>query len=382
MTMLLTRLRVILPPDWSLIFFGAAYLLVEGPILYMEWRVGQPVVPVHPVLYLVRVAAFCFGAFRVRAFHPAYLPDYRSWLERSPWTSRKALPAGPIAFGWEDVLLLATLAILAAARGQSEAFRVLTLALIGHLAYLAGALARTEARGFAFASAFGIGLALRLWPDPRACLEAAVATYLIGWAGLRVSLARFPWASLEGVRSISMADATRAAQEASCGWPFDQLQPGGATDGGSSRRTLIALSLLTGWYLHASLAVLPNPAGVVQVAFWNAIIALSCGRAIGYCGGYAPPISFLGRLRTFRWIVPGYDQVFLAPLLTLLIGVLALDRFRPPGLDDEVFLPAALALACLVNATTGPSLLRWRLTGQHRITATVANKGGEYVKVG
>jgi len=382
MTMLLTRLRVILPPDWSLIVFVVVYALFEGPLLYFEWWVGQPLNVMHPGVYIVRVAAFAFGAFRVRAFHPAYLPDYRIWLERSPWTSRKPLPAGPVAFGWEDALPIGTLAILAAARGPDEPFRMLTLALAGHLLFLSGAMARAGAAGYAFATAFGLGLIVRLWPDPRFCLAAAVGIYAIGWAGLRASLARFPWASLEGVKSLSMAEATRAMQEASCGWPFDQLQPRGAEAGRSSRGALIALSVLAGWYLFASLAVLPNPAGTVQFAFWNAIMALTLGRAATYCSGHAPPISLMGRLRNFRWIVPGYDQVFLAPICTILIGVLALDRFRPPGLDDESFLPAALTLACLVNATTGPSLVRWRLTGRHRITATVANKGNEFVQVG
>ena len=382
MTMLLTRIRVILPPDWTLTAFALIYLLVEAPILYYEWKLGQPVGLIHPGVYIVRAAGFCYGAFRVAAFHPVFLPEYRLWLERSPWTARKPLPAGPVAFGWEDLLPLGALAALAAARGLDEPIRVLTLALTGHQILLAIALARTGTGGFAFASAFGAGLAVRLWPDPRASLEAALATYLIGWAGLRVDLKRFPWPGLEGVKAINPAEAAKAAQEASCGWPFDQLQPKDPAGTRSTRGYLVALSLLAGWYLHASLAVLPNPSGVVVFAFWNGIVMLTFSRTATYCAGYAPPIGLWGRIATFRWIIPGYDHVFIAPLCTLLIGALALDRFRPPGLDDQVFLPAALTVACLVNATTGPSLRRWRLTGQHRITSSVVNKTGEFVKVG
>jgi hypothetical protein len=105
-------------------------------------------------------------------------------------------------------------------------------------------------------------------------------------------------------------------------------------------------------------------------------------RTIHYCTGYAPPISLMGRIRTFRWIIPGYDKIFLAPFCTLLVGVLAIDSFRPPGLDDLIALPIALAIAVTVTLDTGPSMQSWRLTGQHRITVTASKMSGEFVKVG
>jgi len=111
-----------------------------------------------------------------------------------------------------------------------------------------------------------------------------------------------------------------------------------------SRVDGLLIGLLAGWYLFASESLLTNPADrvlMVKMVFAIVVLGFSFVRFLVYRDGYAPPISLWGRIRTFRWIVPGYDQVFLAPLCTLLVGILAFDRFRPPGLDDLTFLPIA-----------------------------------------
>ncbi len=380
--MILTRLRVVLPEGAALTVFALIYLLLEAPYAYLEWRVGRPLDVPRPGMLVARLAALAYGGWRALAFHPAYRGDYRIWLERGPWTSRKPLPAGPIALSWEDALPAGALALMAAFHGPSGPFIVLGLFLIGHQAIVAVASFTTGATPFGYAVAFLIGLSIRLWPEPRDFLAAAVAGYLVGWAGLRVSLAKFPW---PGYRKAGANDPKQAIREAACGWPFDQLQPKARSGRILPAHAGVLISLLAGWYLFAAESFFPDPAArrlFLHLGFVNAILILAFGRASLYGLGYAPPISLWGRLRTSRWIVPGHDQVYLAPLCTILVGVLALDRFRPPGLVDDTFLPIALAVACLVALTTGPSLARWRLTGRHRITLGVSKKGGEFVKVG
>ena len=65
--------------------------------------------------------------------------------------------------------------------------------------------------------------------------------------------------------------------------------------------------------------------------------------------GYADPISLWGRIRTLRWIVPGYDQVFLVaapasgwPLPRSLLPAWA------GGVPLEIALPLAISMVCLV----------------------------------
>jgi hypothetical protein len=108
--------------------------------------------------------------------------------------------------------------------------------------------------------------------------------------------------------------------------------------------------------------------------------ALFFGRLLLYCIGYSPPISLRGRIRTFRWIIPGYDQVFVAPLLTLLVGgVLPLVLSRQ-GLDEILVMPLCATLALLATLTVPPSLFQWRLTGHHRMTPVMQQ--GQFLKVG
>jgi hypothetical protein len=126
----------------------------------------------------------------------------------------------------------------------------------------------------------------------------------------------------------------------------------------------------------------PTQQVFVYVTLGGSVLFLALLRLAIYIGSYAPPMTVWGRIRTLRPIIPGYDQVLLAPICVLLIGLLAFDRFRPPGLDDLVFLPIAEAVATAVALTTGPSLERWRLTGQHRIRQPGAGKAAEFVKVG
>jgi hypothetical protein len=375
---MMNRLRVILPPDWALIAFVLAYLLFEGPVLYYEHQAGQRLNIVHPGVILARAAAYAYGVFRVRAFHPAQLPEYRAWLERTPWTVRKPLPGGPVHLSWGDILVFGALAAAVAGQGTPQVLAVISLGLIGHSLMLALALLATGPKAAGFLVAFGVGLAIRLWPDRTACLAAAVATQLVGRVGLRLALARFPWPDLPP------APQGEAALPTTCGWPFDQLQPNSPKR--SSRGTLIAMSLLAGWYFLAAQAVFADfgfAGHMPHFVFVQFLMMMVLGRIIAYTEGYAPPISLWGRIRTFRWIIPGYDQIFVAPLCVVLIGMLAVDRFRPAFLSDEVALAGGLALAMMVATTAGPDLTRWRLTGRHRLVPSNTKKAGqELVKVG
>jgi hypothetical protein len=107
------------------------------------------------------------------------------------------------------------------------------------------------------------------------------------------------------------------------------------------------------------------------------------GRILLYCNGYAPPISVWGRLVTFRWIIPGYDQVFVGPAFTLLSAGTAFIGLLRLGAPPEVVVPVSLGLMMFVAMSCKPSLERWRLTGSHRIKAVGAKvQTSEYVQVG
>jgi hypothetical protein len=379
---MINRLRMILPADSVVVAVVLVFAFAEGPFLFLEWRIQQPLDIPRPGLLVVRLLAVLYGCWRFSAFHPAFHTDYRDWLARSPWNYKKPLPSGPVNLVWEDLLPISGLAIMAAFFGPIVPLRVLSLFLCGYLATSILATFSTGTRVFGYLVAFGIGLAIRLWPTPELALGILAATYVIEMIGLRRALAKFPWAYFSDPDRI---ENLQRKLENACGWPFDQLNPTWKLGWRISRLDGLALGLLAGWFLFAVESLVENRADrfiLVRLIFLGGVGIMANIRLLTYVMGYAPPISLLGRIRTFRWIIPGYDQVFLGPICTLLVGVLAIDRFRPPGLNDLVFLPIALALAITVAIDTGPTLKKWRLTGQHRITTTSSTVNGEFVKVG
>jgi hypothetical protein len=65
--------------------------------------------------------------------------------------------------------------------------------------------------------------------------------------------------------------------------------------------------------------------------------------------------------------MPGYDQIYVAPSAAMLIGVLVPAVAAAHGVKPEFAVPPSLSLALLAGLSIGPSLLNWRLTGQHRL---------------
>ncbi len=89
-------------------------------------------------------------------------------------------------------------------------------------------------------------------------------------------------------------------------------------------------------------------------------------RLFAYLRGTAPPISLLGRLRTGRFIVPGYDLVFVIPVISILVslGLFALAESR--GLEPVPISGAIVAAAALLNLAGYPQWISWQLTGHFR----------------
>ncbi len=188
------RLRQILP-GWTFGVFAALFLLLEGPVVYWEWRIGRPLVElkVRPGTALIYVAAAFYGMHRAISLHPFYREDYRKWLELTPWTVHKPLPMGPIALIWEDGLVLGALILLMLTQPIHESIRIVNIFLIFHSALLTATLWPTGVGTLGYLAAFGLGLAVRLWPSPWVCFAVADSVYLMVYEGLWQSLARFPW---------------------------------------------------------------------------------------------------------------------------------------------------------------------------------------------
>jgi len=168
------------------------------------------------------------------------------------------------------------------------------------------------------------------------------------------------------------------------GWPFGRLAPKlTGTQPGIRLQHALLIGLLSGWTSFAVFSHLPegpDTRKLLLIIPYFAVFFACLFRILVYCDGYMPPISFVGRLATGRLIIPGYDQVFVAPLLIILAGS-AFESFSPLlGFNPLFSYSGAIAVVLFISLGVGPSLYVWRLTGHHRITEGSLRTAG--VKVG
>jgi hypothetical protein len=381
-------MRVVAPPGAAIGLFLVLYLAPIVLAWVLTWRLGLPEIrgAFNPVRGMVVVmACVAYGVYRVLAFHPLFRPAYRSWLTLTPWTSDKPLPLGPLVLVPQDVVVLALM--LALRHGAETGVREMPIVrpwavpfalLIPYLLVHCAAFFGTGLRGTAFVSVFGLGLVIRLSFNPPVALAAAVAVYLWTWLGIRRELARFPWQIPAGWEKLGTAlKSGRESPALGLGWPFDVLKPKPAD--GIRPTDALWVSLLAGWLLYACVIAAPFEHPVDRQGFVSFVFSVAClmsivSRFFAYFWHYLPPIGLWGRIRTLRWIVPGYDQIFVAPLAAVLVAILAPYGLARMDVPPEIALPAVLPLVLWVVLGVGPSLERWRLTGSHRIVPMMMDR--------
>jgi hypothetical protein len=287
---------------------------------------------------------------------------------------------------WQDLLPLGAAIGLLWPRVQSDALYVLPFFLLGYLAALALTLALTGQKYWGYAVAFGMCLTVFLGRDLVGSLTAAIATYALGCIGQRLSLASFPWPDRELLHNWQRWFRLMGAGQASdlqkekekLGWPYARLGPQLTGRPKVARIDAFLWGLLVGaWYaaLFYHLSVLSTQSfqaregEVIAMLIMIYLLVFGAAGRIGvYCMGYLPPLSLLGRLAHGRLIIPGYDHVFVAPLLVLLIGAGcgAMTWWTSVPLIATWSISVVLIIWVLLGV--GPTLEVWRLTGKHRVT--------------
>ena len=332
-------------------------------------------------------AGLAYGVYRVTAFHPFFRPRYREWLAQTPWTSRKPLPVGPVAWVWEDGVILAGLAVLAWADGHIDPVLAATIPLLSGGVLLTTSLFATGTWGFGYATAFALGLAVWLGPNRWAFFGAAIGANLLGHIGYRRSLNRFPWPSdpSEGwwPFALMVLGVVHDQSRVLCGWPFDYLRPDLSDQPRIDLADAALISLLSGWWLFAVGSLLPpqDRMNLLTGCLLLGAGTLSVLRLGLYRSRCSPPLNFWGRIVTFRWIIPGYHQVYLGPIATLFIPLPCVNLLLRWGIPGDVAIPISFTLAMFVAFSARPSLKSWRLTGRHRILPSYQHTTA-FIKVG
>lgn len=385
------RLRHVVPVQ-GIVGWVLVYLLLES-MCYLPDRGVRPPgaeLRLHTIAWLIlRVGVVSCAAARILATHPYFQTDYRRWLEQTPWTVDRALPQGPVHLVWEDGVVLGGLIALHWMLPFPGSIKLVSLFLIVQVLILSWTFFATGVATFGYLVLFGVGLAIRFWLSPWECFAVAAATYLVAYEGLWRSLARFPWPAWElwdryRKRYLDQAEANAS----SCGWPYDRFMRDiqDASRFRVNRLDGLLVSMLIGFGIFAVQGLISDPRDRVAVSSVTLVLApLLMGlRAVAYGSGYAPPISFLGRILNGYWIIPGYDRAAVGVLLIPVAAGAVLGGLHQAGVPEEIGIPAAASAAFATALLTPPRLLHWRLTGKHRMFWMPVREGpkGPYVKVG
>lgn len=399
------------PPLWLIPLIGAAVLLAGGLLIAIadsHTDFSDVFGPLAVFLYYVSVGwLLVFAGYRVLAFNPLINRNYYDWLSRSAWRPGKPLPAGPMLLTWRDLLLVSLIALgwqlvawtaAAANAGYNWYFfadharswaLVAGVGLTFFISYAAVwfAVSLVTDRVISYAMLLVLLVA---WPfHRRIAMSATLVVWVLLaqfgiWRMLRMMALSFRLNPNDGVQPIlcDPRQTTRPHLRQSVhltptAWPHNVLAP-------IEDRSLMArwervwLTVLATVFWHNLILEMgwdggsgPAEGLALLIGLYTAVVCFL--RACVYCFQVHSPISLLGRVLTKRWIIPGYDRIFVPLLVTGVIGYAA-HRFVEWQARSLDTLPFRLAVTAALAALTWhvmsarPRLSEWQLTAPSRRT--------------
>lgn len=359
-------------PRRALLYTGSAYLAGEGFFWWVTHHYhGTDALLREPRQNMERAIVFIacvfYGWFRASAFHPQAVTGYLRWLKSTPWTPGMPLPLGPVMLGWPDAIFLAAVIAMAWGSGLPLAAPVAAF-LFAFLLPTASRLRQTGRPGEAYLIALGLAGALRMypWPTAMAALEAALC--IVAHVGLVKSFRGYPW--------------EKDAKPAPDPNVFERVAPIPPPEPIALRTSLLGALLFGAWVWSITSFFTP-PANSSTPWLFAALFALFAAliRWLVYRNSYSPPLTILGRIVTGRLIIPRYDWVQVAPILTFMTGLVVTPPLVELGCSWQTCLSVSMAVTLATALAVGPSLRRWRLTGEHRIQARVRAPRGKKAAV-
>lgn len=383
----LTRLLRVAPPGWALAALVVCYLLCEGPVWYIQWKFGRVDMRSRVGPRILLAGGLLLGAYRAIAFHPYFRPGYVRWLKGTPWTVSKPLPLGSLELVPEDALALGLLALLGTTLPDFTSLYIINMFLLGNICALILTFWKTGAPVHGYCALLFLGFIPQWWQRQWIDLALLTGIYLIVHEGLWHTLRKFPWQSEGFLSDFGLVNAPAGTdRNPSCGWSFDRFYRDIRMAKGINRIDALLCCMLGSWWVWSVCSLIVDPrerAAAVGVIALAVICFAPSARWLIYIRGYQSPISVWGRVWTFRWIIPGYDQVYVGPICSFMGGVLLfwfLMRIRPIPVD--VCWVIAGGAAAFLALTSPPSLRRWRLVGEHRIGRSLSDNKSTFVTAG
>jgi hypothetical protein len=375
------QFRSILPPGWVLFLFALLYVLADGVMLaaavFFEHRFSFHMYVPWLSQYVLLLGCGLLGFYRIVAIHPVFQAEYRHWLEASAWSARKPLPAGPVHLVWQDVVVLLLIGTLALRYPHFPPTEFIIVFLFTYLIGAAIVLALLRAWVLPYAVAFGMGGVVLVPHKPLAVCAIFLVLYVIAWIELRRTLRDFPWNLGRWEAFLRSGSMKNQQRQRLLGWPFQSLSPEKTAPSMPLHHALL-ISLLAGWWVRVHFLVdsVPDDA---EMPYWMVLVIGSFCRVVIYCSGYLPPLNLAGRVFRMRWIIPGYDKIFLAPAIVLSVGYILPRVLLRNGWEASAVYPLGMVIILLLLFLLGPNLRAWRLTGSHRIYPLMPKQ--EFVRI-
>ena len=314
-------------------------------------------------LYLLMIA---YGISRVWRFHPTFKKDYLIQLALSPWNSSKALPRGPICLHWIDIFIVGFIVFLTRIFPVQNWLIIPFIFLVGYNIGLFLSFCFSEQKGFIISYVFLAPITVYPHMNTYIALTMLIILTVIGTIGLYCYFKEFPWNTSWWKHNQVEELKSQAISRRVIQWPFRELRVlqmfSGGTDVG------IFSAILIFWYFHSIGWVIFQLDGVrITGAFYALPISiLLLTRFFCYVLKYQPPISFLGRICTGHLIIPGYDVVFLGPLVILITSIFMPSLLKTVNIPAHIAYELSISICVFLASAFPPIYEEWHYTGKHR----------------
>ncbi len=152
------------------------------------------------------------------------------------------------------------------------------------------------------------------------------------------------------------------------GWPFCTIVE--VTNEEISSNNKLLNLLLSCWvfiWTFTLIRLIPVEEITQILKFWYVPVfffALSHRAAYSTIG--TAPISLLGRLKSRRFIIPGYDKVYLAPAFSILAGGIVYLLVSSLSGIHALAESLSISTSLYIILSTGTSMREWAYTGQYQ----------------
>ncbi len=382
--------------------------IILGIYLLYLWLPSYKIYGYRTLIGLPFIIAFSCAIARVVAYHPYASKKYRDWLAYTPWTYGKPLPLGTFHISVGDLTGVAILAGIAAfgfwLSGDTYAIQSEPI----HLWEVAAAVGLLWLITYLVSLFFMMGddkkmtagilalVPLTVYPHFNIWIGLSVVgvIYLLILAGIRRTLGGFPWNRGDWTESPQQRQLKEVLKSGIIGWPYRQIGPVPFKKKTPSLVAILLASTIPAWWLFASIHSIElymqwsmgesydqllefmnqdqmrieNLLRAYRILALIATVFVALQKVVIYISGTRPPISLLGRFATGRLIIPGYDKIFIMPILIIAVGWCLTDLLlaikpMPLAVSPSII----LYVLTVLFMSPYPSIEKWRYTGHLRV---------------